>query len=93
MRTLRRGVELADGTTAPAFVRIDRKVAGKACLELRIKEGRNRQVRRMLEAVGLRVEKLRRTAIGPLQLGDLTVGAVRRLSGQEVEVLRRAVSL
>jgi len=90
---LRRGVELDDGVTAPAYVRVERKVAGKAWLELRINEGRNRQVRRMLEAVGLRVEKLRRTSIGPLQLGDLATGQVRRLTASEVAALRAAVKL
>jgi len=93
IQRLRSGVKLDDGVTAPAYVRVERKVAGKAWLELRIKEGRNRQVRRMLETVGLRVEKLRRTSIGPLELGTLATGQVRRLTPSEVAALRAAVDL
>jgi pseudouridine synthase len=87
---LRKGVALGDGKTEPAYVRLQRTAANKAWLELRITEGRNRQVRRMLEAVGLRVEKLRRTAMGPVQLGDLPSGEVRRLSSHELASLRAA---
>jgi pseudouridine synthase len=87
---LRKGVELGDGKTEPAYVRLQRTAANKAWIELRIGEGRNRQVRRMLEAVGLRVEKLRRTAMGPIYLGDLPAGHVRRLSPQELSSLREA---
>jgi pseudouridine synthase len=87
---LRKGVDLSDGRTQPAYVRLQRTAANKAWLELRITEGRNRQVRRMLEAVGLRVEKLRRTAMGPIHLGDLPSGHVRRLSTEELSSLRAA---
>ena len=87
---LRHGVKLEDGKTAPAYVRVERTAGNKAWIDLRIIEGRNRQVRRMLESVGLRVEKLRRTAVGPVKLGDLPTGAARRLSVEEVEQLRRA---
>jgi len=90
---LRAGVRLDDGKTGPAYVRVSHKAAGKAWLELRITEGRNRQIRRMLEAVGLRVEKLRRTAMGPISLGKLPTGEVRRLTTDEVEAVRRAVAL
>jgi 23S rRNA pseudouridine2605 synthase len=86
LQELRDGVELEDGRTAPAQVRQLR--AG--VLELTIHEGRKRQVRRMLEAVGHRVRTLERTAFGPLRLGDLGPGKVRRLSEGEVERLRRA---
>jgi pseudouridine synthase len=60
-----------------------------ARLEITIREGRNRQVRRMLEAVGHRVTALERTAFGPLRLEGLEPGAHRRLTGAEVERLRR----
>jgi len=90
---LRSGVRLADGMTAPAYVRQTRVADGKAWLELRISEGRNQQVRRMLEAVGLRVEKLRRTSIGPVKLGTLPTGQARPLTAAEVRALRRAVKL
>jgi 23S rRNA pseudouridine2605 synthase len=81
---LRRGVELEDGITAPAAAR---RMRGNV-LELTIHEGRNRQVRRMCEAVGHPVLELQRIAFGPLRLGDLKAGAHRRLRAVEVETLR-----
>ncbi|HEY2535681.1 MAG TPA: pseudouridine synthase [Solirubrobacteraceae bacterium] len=83
MRALREGVELQDGRTAPARVR--RVRAGE--IELTIHEGRNRQVRRMCEAVGHPVLALQRTGFGALRLGELAPGAHRRLSEAEVERL------
>jgi 23S rRNA pseudouridine2605 synthase len=85
---LRDGVELDDGPTAPAKAR---RLAPDL-IELTITEGRKRQVRRMLEAVGHPVKELRRVAFGPLKLGELQPGAARRLKASEVETLRRAVS-
>jgi 23S rRNA pseudouridine2605 synthase len=85
LRALRQGVELDDGRTAPARVRL----VGAHELELTIHEGRKRQVRRMCEAVGHRVVALRRVAFGPLRLGDLRPGRHRRLTAAEVERLRR----
>jgi 23S rRNA pseudouridine2605 synthase len=84
LRALREGVELDDGRTAPAHVRL----VGAHELELTIHEGRKRQVRRMCEAVGQRVVELRRVAFGPLRLGDLTAGRHRRLTAAEVQRLR-----
>jgi 23S rRNA pseudouridine2605 synthase len=86
---LREGVDLEDGRTAPARVR---RIAGGrgSYLELVLREGRKRQVRRMCEAVGHPVVELRRTAFGSLTLGDLPPGAVRRLTPAEVERLRAA---
>lgn len=86
LRALRDGVELDDGMTAPAKVR--RLHADE--VELTIHEGRKRQVRRMCEAVGHPVRTLQRVAFGPLRLGDLPVGASRRLTPAEVERLRKA---
>jgi 23S rRNA pseudouridine2605 synthase len=86
LRALRAGVELDDGRTAPAHVRL----LGPHELELTIHEGRKRQVRRMCEAVGHRVVELRRVAFGPLRLGDLGAGRHRRLTAAEVERLRKA---
>jgi 23S rRNA pseudouridine2605 synthase len=80
---LRRGVELEDGRTAPARVRR----RGRREIEITIREGRNRQVRRMAEAVGNRAEALRRIAFGSLRLGRLPEGEARRLSAREVERL------
>jgi 23S rRNA pseudouridine2605 synthase len=83
LEALRAGVLLDDGRTAPARVR--RLSAGT--IELTIREGRNRQVKRMCEHVGHRVRSLTRVAFGPLVLGDLKLGEHRRLSTAEVRVL------
>jgi 23S rRNA pseudouridine2605 synthase len=83
LRRLRRGVELDDGPTAPARVR---KVSTRV-LELTIAEGRNRQVRRMVEAVGNQVVDLARIRFGPLALGSLPQGKARRLRPPEVRRL------
>jgi 23S rRNA pseudouridine2605 synthase len=86
LRRLREGVELDDGVTAPARVRL----VEPGVVEIGIHEGRNRQVRRMLEAVGYRVVALRRIAFGPLRLERLAEGGSRRLTAAEVERLRNA---
>jgi 23S rRNA pseudouridine2605 synthase len=83
LERLRRGVELEDGPTAPA--RVER--TGERRIELTIQEGRNRQVRRMAEAVGNEVVKLERVRLGTLELGPLKPGEARRLSGEEVRRL------
>jgi pseudouridine synthase len=87
---LREGVVLADGPTRPAAVTRLREPGGRTVFELTITEGRNRQVRRMVEAVGSRVLKLVRVAVGPLPLGTLHPGQVRELERGEVEALRHA---
>ena len=84
LAALRAGVELDDGPTAPARVR---RVRGNL-LELTIREGRNRQVRRMCAAVHHPVLELRRIGFGPLRLDGLAEGEHRRLSPSEVERLR-----
>jgi len=89
VESLRRGVELSDGPTRPAVVRRIRDSAKRSFIEITISEGRNRQVRRMLEAVDNKVLKLVRTAIGPIGIGDLTIGKYRALSPAEVASLRR----
>jgi 23S rRNA pseudouridine2605 synthase len=86
LRRLRDGVELDDGRTAPA--RAKRLAADR--VELTIHEGRKRQVRRMLEAVGHPVIALERVRFGPLWLGKLDEGQHRRLTAPEIEKLRRA---
>jgi 23S rRNA pseudouridine2605 synthase len=83
LAALRRGVELEDGPTAPAKVR---KVSPRV-IELTLREGRNRQVRRMAEAVGNEVVALSRVRFGPLELGDLPEGAARRLRPAEMRKL------
>ena len=88
LRALREGVELSDGPTAPAKVR---RLA-PARIEMTIREGRNRQVRRMFEALGHRVTALERVAFGPLRLQGLDEGAHRRLTEAEIERLRKATT-
>jgi 23S rRNA pseudouridine2605 synthase len=84
IRSLREGVELEDGLTAPAKVR---RLASNH-LEITIREGRKRQVKRMLEAVGHPVRSLERVAFGPLRLGSLDIGEFRELKPAEIEHLR-----
>lgn len=88
LEALREGVQLEDGPTGPAQVRRLRA----DLLELTIREGRNRQVRRMCAAVGHPVQALERVRLGAVALGDLKVGAHRRLSAAEVAALRGAGS-
>src|SRR5215217_6064978 len=85
LEALRQGVELEDGRTAPVEVR----QPAPGVLELTIREGRKRQVRRMVEVVGHRVVELERVAFGPLGLRGLERGKSRRLTKAEVERLRR----
>jgi 23S rRNA pseudouridine2605 synthase len=98
LSTLRQGVKLDDGMTAPADVELVRATAGdresgRAELRVVIREGRHRQVRRMVQAVGHKVLALRRTAFGPLRLGRLKTGGWRVLSSGEVAAVRRAAGL
>jgi 23S rRNA pseudouridine2605 synthase len=86
LERLRSGVELGDGPTAPTEV----KRLGDREIEIVLREGRNRQVRRMVEAVGNRVGVLRRIRLGPLGLGGLKEGDARRLSEKEIGELRDA---
>src|SRR3954447_5217877 len=86
LRKLREGIDLDDGRTSPAKIRR----VSSGVLEITIHEGRKRQVRRMCEAVGHRVESLERVAFGPLRLGKLPAGGHRRLTPAEVERLRHA---
>jgi 23S rRNA pseudouridine2605 synthase len=83
LRRLRGGVELEDGPTAPARLR----TISPRVIELTLTEGRNRQVRRMVEAVGNQVVSLTRTRFGPLELGTLPEGRARRLRPPEVRRL------
>ena len=90
---LRTGIELADGPTAPAEVRRLHTRNGRTEVELVIHEGRKRQVRRMLFAVGFPVVGLARVRVGPLTLGDLPEGRWRDLSAEEVATLYRAAGV
>jgi len=98
LQELRDGVRLDDGKTAPAQVELLRattqdRSSGRAEVRIVIREGRHRQVRRMLQAVGHKVVSLRRTAFGPLRMGRLKTGGWRVLSPREVAALRRATGL
>lgn len=84
LERLRAGVALDDGPTRPARVKRIGAESGRTLLSIAITEGRNRQVRRMLEAIGSRAVALHRTAIGAVQLGTLAPGAHRELSGAEL---------
>jgi len=84
---LRRGVLLSDGPTQPATVKRVRDSSRCTFVEITIREGRNRQVRRMIEAIGSKVLKLVRTGIGVLTIGDLPIGKYRELTPAEVRSL------
>jgi 23S rRNA pseudouridine2605 synthase len=83
LRRMERGLELEDGPTAPAWVRR----VGEREIEITIREGRNRQVRRMVEAIGNDVTRLARVRFGPFELAGLAPGESRRLGPDEVERL------
>jgi 23S rRNA pseudouridine2605 synthase len=84
---LRRGITLSDGPTKPATVSKLADTNSKSTLEITITEGRNRQVRRMIEAIGSKVRKLVRTAIGPVRIEKLEIGRFRELTKQEISLL------
>lgn len=84
---LREGIELADGPTRRALVERVRDSGKYTHFEITITEGRNRQVRRMVEALGAKVLKLVRTRIGSIEIGGLEIGKYRALSGAEVAAL------
>jgi pseudouridine synthase len=87
LEQLRKGVMLKDGPTQPAMVQRVRDSGKYTFLEITIREGRNRQVRRMMEAIGSKVLKLVRTEIGGLRIGDLPIGTYRELSPADVKLL------
>ena len=84
LNKLRAGIELSDGPTRPAVVERIRESAKYTFFEITITEGRNRQVRRMVEALGAKVLKLVRTKVGPIEIGGLEIGKHRELSRQEI---------
>jgi 23S rRNA pseudouridine2605 synthase len=98
IEALRNGVKLEEGMTAPAEVEVTAVTPGSrdsvlAELRIVIREGRHRQVRRMIHAIGRKVHTLRRTGFGPLKLGRLKIGDWRVLGEAEVTALRRAVGV
>ena len=89
LQQLRDGIELSDGLTRPAIVTRIRDSAKYTHLEITLTEGRNRQVRRMIEALGAKVLKLVRVQIGSISIGALPIGRWRRLTSAEIDALTR----
>lgn len=92
LRQLREGLLLEDGPTAPAVVEILGRNDGQTILEMTIREGRKRQIRRMVASVGHPVVELTRVRMGPLVLAGLKEGACRPLTKEEITALRQVVS-
>lgn len=88
---LSEGIEIDGKKTLPASVVVKDKEPGRVVILITIKEGRNRQIRKMCEAVGLEVARLRRISIGPLKLGMLKPGDYREITAEELRALRSAV--
>lgn len=84
LNRLSTGIELDGKMTAPAKVRVLQEERGRAVVEIVLYEGRNREIRRMCEALGLEVARLKRTAMGPVRLGMLPQGKYRELTSEEV---------
>ena len=85
---LRKGVDIGGLVTSPAKVKVIKQMPRHAVVEIKIREGKNRQVRKMFAAVGNKVQSLERTAIGDVRLGRLMSGHYRKLTRQEVEYLK-----
>jgi len=90
---LRKGVELQDGLAKPLRVRVVAGAGRRRMIEVVLVEGRNREVRRLLEAVGAPVRRLVRTAVGPIRLTGLAPGEFRALRPDEIRGLYRAIGL
>jgi 23S rRNA pseudouridine2605 synthase len=86
---LKKGVWLAEGKTGEAVVKILKSDQNESLIEITISQGLNRQVRRMLARVDVRIKSLKRVAIGKLQLGNLAIGKFRELNPSEVAGLRK----
>ncbi len=85
------GIEIDGYKTQPAVINVLSKEQGRVVLLMTIKEGKNRQLRKMCEAVGLEVARLRRTSIGPIKLGMLKPGTYRNLTAEELRAIRNAI--
>lgn len=90
--TLTEGVEIDGKKTLPCMITVLSKEKGRVVLQMVIKEGRNRQIRKMCEAVGLEVARLKRTAVGPIRLGMLKPGEYRELTPEELRAIRTAIN-
>lgn len=88
LKILSKGIHLEDGKTAPAKVKIMKNTEKNCWLEMIIHEGKKRQIRRMVEAIGHRVIRLIRVRIDGISLGDLKVGEIRMMSAREIDSLK-----
>ncbi len=88
---LTEGVLIDGKKTLPATINVLTKETGRVVIQMVIREGRNRQIRRMCEAVGLEVARLKRTGVGPIKLGMLKPGTWRELTAEELRSLRNAI--
>ncbi len=86
---LRKGVDIGGFVTSPAKVKVIKQMPRHAIVEISIKEGKNRQVRKMFAAVGNKVQELQRVAIGDIKLGRLMEGHYRKLNREEIEYLKK----
>ncbi|MCS7467083.1 rRNA pseudouridine synthase [Stieleria sp. ICT_E10.1] len=91
MRSMRKGIYISDGFVRVEGAKIVKSRARATEMEITLREGKNREIRRILARLGHKVQMLRRIAIGPLRIGDLPVGAHRVLSRDEVSRLRKAI--
>lgn len=91
VRRLLEGVELEDGMARAAGISVEGRSREGVVLKMILKEGRNREVRRLMEAVGAPVLRLKRTRFGPVSLGNLKIGAWRELTQKEIRALRGSV--
>ena len=85
------GVVIDGKKTMPAVINVLTKEKGRVVLQIVIHEGRNRQVRKMCESVGLEVARLKRTSVGPIKLGMLKPGTWRDLTGEEIRAIKNSI--
>ncbi len=90
LQRLRNGIEIDGRKTAPCDINVITQENGRAVLEFILREGRNRQIRKMCEAVNLEVARLKRVSVGPIKLGMLKAGKSRELTDNEVRKLMRS---
>ncbi|MDO5083428.1 rRNA pseudouridine synthase [Arachnia propionica] len=93
LRRLEKGLRLDDGPVRPDKVKLVSRSESRSLLSITLHEGRNRIVRRMMDAVGHPVDRLARTGIGPVRLGQLTIGTSRELTREELGALLDLVDM
>ncbi len=89
LKRIEKGILLEDGITAPCKIRILKKAPDKAILEIKLQEGKKREIRRMMESFGLGILSLKRTRIGPLTVFGLEPGKLRSLTKEEIQALKK----